>query len=154
MIMTWFYENEPVDEIDPSYIGFTYCITNLIDGRRYIGKKKATFKKTSVRTIKIKSTGLKKKKKIRTQVDSDWRDYYGSSEELKADVEKLGKENFKREILRWCRSLSELSYYEAREQFVTDCLLYPDKFYNAWISCRTRRDHLRKYTQNESCVKI
>jgi hypothetical protein len=144
--MTWIYENEPVSEVDPQYIGFIYCITNLLDGRRYIGKKKSTFKKTSIKTIKLKN-GEKRKKKIRSLVPSDWDTYYGSSEELKKDVETLGKENFKREITRWCRTLSELTYFEAREQFVTDCLLYPDKFYNAWISCRTRRDHLLKFTQ-------
>jgi hypothetical protein len=151
--MTWIYENEPVTEVDPKYIGFIYRITNLIDGRMYIGKKKSTFKKTSIKTVKLKN-GEKRKKKIRSLVPSDWDTYYGSSEELKKDVETLGKENFKREITRWCRTLTELTYFEAREQFVSDCLLYPDKFYNAWISCRTRRDHLLKYAQNESCIKI
>lgn len=141
--MTWFYENKPVDEIDPSFVGFTYCIENLLDGRKYYGKKKSTFKKTSVRTVKVKSTGLKKKKKIRTLIDSDWRDYYGSSDELKADVEKLGKENFKREIIRWCKTLTELTYFEAKIQFETDCLLKPDKFYNRWIYCRVRSIHLK-----------
>ena len=146
--MTWFYENEPIDEIDPSFVGFTYCIENLLDGRKYYGKKKSTFKKVSVRTVKVKSTGLKKKKKIRTQVDSDWRDYYGSSDELKADVEKLGKENFSREILKFCETLTELSYYEAKIQFETDCLLNPSKFYNRWIMVRVRSAHLSKiYTK-------
>jgi len=146
--MTWFHNNEPIDEIDPSFVGFTYCITNLLDSRKYYGKKKSTFKKTSVKTVKVKSTGLKKKKKTRTLVDSDWRDYYGSSEELKADVEKLGKENFKREILRFCSSLSELTYFEAKIQFETDCLLDSSKFYNRWIMCRVRADHLSKiYTK-------
>lgn len=146
--MTWFYNDEPVNEIDPQYIGYVYCISNLLDGRKYFGKKKSKFAKTSVKTIKVKSTGLKKKKKTRTQADSDWRDYYGSSDELKADVEKLGKENFKREILYFCSSLSECSYYEAKIQFETDCLLDPSKFYNRWIMVRVRSAHLTKlYTK-------
>ena len=140
--MTWIYENEPVNEIDPSFIGFVYCISNLLDGRKYFGKKKATFKKVSVRTVKVKSTGLKKKKKTRTQVDSDWRDYYGSSDELKADVEKLGKENFKREILRFCSSLSECSYYELKAQMENDVLLHPELYYNAYVGCRINRIHM------------
>jgi hypothetical protein len=140
--MTWFHNNEPIDEIDPSFVGFTYCITNLLDSRKYYGKKKSTFKKTSVKTVKVKSTGLKKKKKTRTLIDSDWRDYYGSSEELKADVEKLGKENFKREILRFCSSLSECSYYELKVQMENDVLLYPNLYYNAYVGCRINRMHM------------
>ncbi len=140
--MTWFYNNEPINEIDSSFIGFVYLITNLVDGRKYIGKKKCFFQKTNIKTITVKSTGLKKKKKIRSLIDSDWRDYYGSSEELKADVEKLGKDKFRREITRFCISLSELSYYEIREQLVTDCLLYPDQYYNSWVSARVRRAHM------------
>ena len=143
--MTWFYKNEPVNEVDPLFIGFVYVISNVIDGRKYFGKKKLTFAKTSIRTVKLKN-GTKKKKKIRSNVPSDWDTYYGSSEELKADVVKFGKENFTREILRFCKTLTELAYYEAKIQFETDCLLYPDKYYNAWIMCRTRRDHLLKIT--------
>lgn len=140
--MTWLYQNEPVVDLPESTTGFIYIITNLIDGRKYIGKKKATFKKTSVKTVKLKTTGEKKKKKIRSEVESDWRDYYGSSEELKSDVEKLGSENFKREIVRYCYSLSELTYYEAKLQFETDCLLHPNLWYNSWIAARVRRDHM------------
>lgn len=145
----WVYKDEPVEEVDPSFIGFVYCISNVIDGRKYFGKKKLIFKKTSIKTVKLKN-GTKKKKKIRSNVPSDWDTYYGSSEELKADIVKLGKENFTREILRFCRTLTELGYYESKIQFETDCLLYPDKYYNAWISSRVRRDHLLKFTQNTS----
>lgn len=139
----WIFENNPITEIDPRFIGFVYCITNLLDGRRYIGKKKSTFVKTTIKTVKLKS-GEKRKKKIRSTVDSDWREYYGSSEELKADVEKLGKENFKREILKFCTTLTDLSYTELKYQINLDVLLYPDKFYNSWIMARIRRSHLIK----------
>lgn len=138
----WIYQNQPIYEIDPSYIGFTYCIYNLLDGRRYFGKKKAIFKKTSIKTVTLKN-GTKKKKKIRSNITSDWDTYYGSSDELKADVEKLGKENFKREIIRFCTTLTELSYYEAKLQLETDCLLDPTKYYNKWISFRCRSDHMK-----------
>ena len=66
---------------------------------------------------KLISVGTKKKKKIRSKVDSDWADYFGSSIELNKDVESLGKENFRREILYFCHSKAECSYIEAREQF-------------------------------------
>lgn len=139
----WTYQGNPITEIEPSVIGFTYCITNLLSGKKYYGKKNAFFKKTSLKTVTLKN-GTKKKKKIRSLIPSDWPDYYGSSNDLKTDIELLGCENFSREILKFCFSLSELSYHEAKIQFVTDCLLYPDLYYNNWIAVRTRRDHLLK----------
>jgi len=139
----WIYENVPATEINPLCCGFVYCIENLIDGRQYIGKKKVFFQKTSQKTVTLKS-GIKKKKKIRSQVESDWREYYGSSDELKADVQKLGVQNFRRTILKYCFSLSELTYCEAAEQFSREVLLHPDRFYNKWIMCRIRSDHLNK----------
>lgn len=137
----WIYKNEPINDIDSSFIGFVYQITNLIDGRIYYGKKKTTFRKTSIKTVKLKN-GEKRKKKIRSNVPSDWDTYYGSSTELQADVEKLGKENFTREILRFCTTLSELSYYEIRIQLLNDVLLYPNKYYNAYVGCRINRMHM------------
>lgn len=139
----WIFENNPVTEIETQYVGFVYCITNLIDGRKYIGKKKSTFVKTSIKTVKLKS-GEKRKKKIRSTVDSDWREYFGSSEELKADVTKLGDQNFSREILKFCSTLSELSYVELKYQIDLDVLLHPDKYYNSWVCARIRRSHLIK----------
>lgn len=131
----WTFESTIVNsEILETYCGFVYLITNSITGKMYIGKKMLTFKKT--KTVK------KKKKKF--VVESDWKDYYGSNAELNELVEKQGKHNFKREILRLCKSRAECSYYEAREQFIRDVLLKPEYYYNSWISCRTRREHLKK----------
>lgn len=143
MYTEWLFEDKTVLEIDPAVVGFVYIITNLIDGRKYYGKKNCWFKKTNIKTVTQKN-GIKKKKKIRSLIPSDWPEYYGSSEELKKDVVSLGKENFKREILQYCTSLSKMSYHEARYQFIADVLLKPDEYYNSWISVRTRRDHLLK----------
>lgn len=143
MDINWHFNNEPIVDFPESAVGFVYCITNLLDGRDYIGKKKLTRTKTLLRTVTLKS-GIKKKKKIKVIDESDWKDYYGSSEELKKDVATLGEHNFRRNILRYCYSLTELSYYEAKFQFESDCLLNPDKYYNSWISCRVRRSHLIK----------
>lgn len=128
----WFYNDEYFDTLG-DYVGFVYQITNMINGRKYIGKKNFYFSK---------SKQVKGKRK-RFKVESDWQDYYGSNKELSADVEKFGKENFKREILRLCLSKGELSYYEAREQFVNDVILQPNLWYNNWISCRIRGVHLK-----------
>ena len=91
--MTWIYNNQPVDILPEDCIGFVYLITNNLSGRKYIGKKLAKFSKTTYKTVKQKN-GTKKKKKIRSKVDSDWREYYGSSPELTSDIEKLGTKNF------------------------------------------------------------
>jgi hypothetical protein len=45
--MTWVYKKKIVDEISEEYIGFVYLITNVISGRRYIGKKLAQFAQTT-----------------------------------------------------------------------------------------------------------
>lgn len=141
----WQHNNVTVENIDPQYVGFIYLITQISTGKMYVGKKKSFFKKTSIKTVTLKS-GLKKKKKIRSLVPSDWPEYFGSSDALKIEVEKSGKDDFKREILRFCKSDAELSYYEAKEQFDRNCLLLPDLYWNSWIMVRTRRDHLLKTT--------
>lgn len=84
----------------------------------------------------------RKVKGKRVKTESDWRDYHGSNEELLEDVEAYGKENFERVILRLCKTKSEMSYFEAKEQFETDCLLKPDEYYNGWIMVRVRRNQL------------
>ena len=114
--MTWHYQNTPVETLPEECIGFVYLITNNLTGRKYIGKKLARFRKTRQRTVKFKN-GNKRKRKIRTQVESDWRDYWGSSSDLLQDIAKLGNQNFQREILYYCKSKAECSYIEAREQF-------------------------------------
>jgi len=73
--MSWYYENQLIEELPETCVGFVYLITNNITGRKYIGKKLAKFSKTSYKTVKLKN-GNKKKKKIRSKIDSDWRDYY------------------------------------------------------------------------------
>jgi hypothetical protein len=138
--MTWLYNNQPVENLPEDCVGFVYMITNITNDRKYIGKKLAKFSKTTQKTVKLKN-GSKKKKKIRTKVDSDWRDYYGSSPELTKDVESMGKDNFKREILYYCKSKSECSYIEAREQFSRRVLESKD-YYNGHIQVRVHGSHI------------
>jgi hypothetical protein len=117
-----------------------YLITNLVSGRKYIGKKLAKFSKTTYKTVKLKN-GTKKKKKIRSKIDSDWQDYYGSSDQLNKDIDTLGKDNFSREILFYCKSKAELSYLEAREQFERK-VLESDDYYNGIINLRVGGSNL------------
>lgn len=138
--MSWSYQGLPVTELPEDCVGFVYLITNLTNNRKYIGKKLAKFSKTSTKTVKLKN-GTKKKKKIRSKVDSDWLTYYGSSPELSKDVETLGTENFSREILYYCRSKAECSYVEAREQFSRRVLESTD-YYNGHIQVRVHGSHI------------
>ena len=138
--MTWLYQNQPVDSLPEDCVGFVYIITNVTNDRKYIGKKLAKFSRTTQRTVKLKN-GTKKKRKVRSKVDSDWQDYYGSSPELLKDVELLGKDQFRREILYYCKSKSECSYIEAREQFSRRVLESTD-YYNGHIQVRVHGSHI------------
>ena len=138
--MSWNYQNTLVESLPEDCVGFVYLITNTTNGRKYIGKKLAKFSKTKYKVVKLKN-GTKKKKKIRSKVDSDWQEYYGSSPELTADILKLGAENFTREILYYCRSKAECSYIEAREQF-SRRVLETNDYYNGHIQVRVHGSHI------------
>jgi len=137
----WTFENEIVETLPDDCVGFVYLIVNRANGRKYIGKKLAKFSKTTTKTVTLKN-GTKKKKKVRSKIDSDWQDYYGSSNELSKDIELLGKENFTREILFFCKSKAECSYIEAREQFLRK-VLESDDYYNNNIMCRIHGSHIK-----------
>jgi hypothetical protein len=140
--MHWTYQDTLIEELPEDCVGFVYLITNTISGKKYIGKKLAKFSKTTYKVVKLKN-GTKKKKKIRSKIDSDWRDYYGSSPNLSKDIELLGKENFKREILYYCTSKAQCSYIEAREQFLNK-VLESDEWYNGHIQVRVHGSHILK----------
>jgi hypothetical protein len=140
--MIWLYESKQIEVLPEECVGFVYLITNNLTGRKYIGKKLAKFSKTTYKTVKLKN-GNKKRKKIRSKIDSDWQLYYGSSPELTKDIEQLGPGNFTREILYYCGSKSECSYIEAREQF-SRRVLESDDYYNGHIQVRVHGSHIRK----------
>jgi hypothetical protein len=140
--MSWTYQDQLVEVLPEECVGFVYLITNTLTGRKYIGKKLAKFSKTTYKTVKLKN-GTKKKKKIRSKIDSDWRDYYGSSPALTEDVTALGTANFTREILFYCNSKAECSYIEAREQF-SRRVLESNDYYNGHIQVRVHGSHIKK----------
>lgn len=126
--MSWIYKGKTIDSISDEYEGFVYLITNKTTDQKYIGKKLARFK-----TTKPPLKG--KKNKRRGFKESDWREYWGSSDRLNEDVKNLGEENFTREILYFCKSRAEMSYIEAREQFDRR-VLETDEYYNGIINVR------------------
>jgi hypothetical protein len=137
----WFYNNQVVDSLPDDCVGFVYLITNLTNNRMYVGKKLSKFSKTTYRVVKLKN-GTKKRKKIRSKIESDWQTYYGSSVELLADIAQLGADNFKREILHYCNAKAVCSYLEAKEQFDRKVLESTD-YYNGIISLKVHKNHIR-----------
>ena len=138
--MTWYYQDEIIEELPDDCEGFVYLITNLTNDRKYVGKKLAKFKK-------VRPPLKGKKNKRRSKVESDWRDYWGSSDNLLADVAELGPDKFKREILYLCPSRGIMSYLEAKEQFDRR-VLETDEYYNGIINVRVGgsnilREHLK-----------
>lgn len=130
----WKFRGDVFDKTPEDQQGFVYLITNTLDGRQYIGKKFFWF------SGKKKVKG--RKRKVRVEVESDWKTYHGSSGELSADVEKLGTEKFTREILHLCKTKAECSYMELKEQVERGVLL-SDRYYNSWIRFRGTKKHLR-----------
>lgn len=129
--MSWLYEDKEFTEVE-DYYGFIYLIENLVNGKKYIGRKFLT--KAGYKTVKGK------RKKIR--VESDWRDYYGSSNSLKEDIDYYGKDSFRRTILRLCKSRGECNYFETKYIFDNDAILDP-KYYNSWVSCKIQASHVK-----------
>lgn len=139
--MSWYYQHTLVTTLPDDCVGFVYMITNLVNGRMYIGKKLAKFTKTSYKIVKLKN-GTKKKKRIKSKIDSDWQEYYGSNIELNEDVNTLGPNKFRREILYFCKSKAECSYVEAREQF-SRRVLESDDYYNGHVQVRVHKNHIK-----------
>ena len=125
--------NQPTDTTE--WLGFVYLVTSP-DGMKYVGKKMFW---SSIRRKPLKGT-----KRVRLdRRESDWKKYYGSSKDLQSDLERLGKDGWKREMIHWCKSKWDLSYLELIEQLDRDVLRRSD-YYNGIIhvrlSVRKKRD--------------
>lgn len=134
--MQWTYQGKTIDKLPQEVEGFVYLITNLTNNKKYVGKKLAKFK-----TTKPPLKG--KKNKRRGYKESDWKDYWGSSDHLLEDVQTLGENKFTREILYMCPSRGVMSYLEAKEQFDRR-VLETDEYYNGIINVRVGSSKILK----------
>jgi len=132
----WYYKDELFDDILSEFDSFVYIIERLnilecSDSPIYYIGKKTFYNKT-------------KHKGKRIAIESDWGDYYGSSDWLAEDIAKYGKHNFKRSILHLCRTKGDAGYLEAKEQIERNVLhVTPDGYklyYNKNILGRYRNE--------------
>lgn len=123
----WTFNGEPFESEDiKDFVGFVYIIENTLNGKKYIGRKYFY----NVRKVKGKSR--------RQRSESDWKDYYGSSTILHDDIEKYGKDNFKRMIMSLHVTRGDCNYEEVKQQFLNN-VLEEDSWYNENISGKYQR---------------
>jgi hypothetical protein len=131
----WYYNNEPVEEIDPKYLAFVYLITHIESNKKYIGLK----------TTKSKKTKQVKGKKKRFTVESDWRDYWSSSPIIKEMIEAEGTVVFVREVLVFAETKGQLNYLEEKFLYGVGAI-ESDKFFNSNIRSKMfKRNILNKF---------
>jgi hypothetical protein len=107
----WIYKGNIFDSDDiGNHYGFVYCITNTTNGKQYIGRKYFVQKR--------KPRGAKR----RVTSESNWKRYFGSSEELKQDIKRMGEENFRREIISLHTTLGRVNYEETKQLFLHNVL--------------------------------
>ncbi len=120
---------------------YIYLITNLQDGRIYVGKKQINFLQKKKLSKKAKKLPENKGKRVtRVSVDGGWDKYFGSCKELTADIKKLGVENFKKEILQTVYNKSQATYFEIVWQIRLEVLT--KNSYNGWISAKVYKNKL------------
>jgi len=133
----WIYNGEQfTSDMIGNNLGFVYCLTDAVNGKKYIGKKKFW--------SKITRPPLKGKTRKRREIkESDWQNYFGSSSETQALVEEFGAARFHREILHLCETAGIMGYLELKEQMDRQVLL-DDNYYNGIIQARIHRSHVKK----------
>lgn len=131
----WLFNGQPFNSEDiKTHAGFVYCIFG--PDQSYIGRKYFW-------SIRKKPRAKTRKKRIRKE--SDWKDYYGSSERLKEDVDCLGKGQFNRVIISLHKTRGDVNYAEAKLQFMLN-VLESDKYYNdnILVKYKKRPEHIVK----------
>ena len=140
----WIYKGAPFTSDDiGNYYGFVYRITNTINGKSYIGRKYFVQKR--------KPKGGKRK----VTSESDWKRYFGSSEELKQDIKRIGRSSFRREILSLHKTLGKVNYEETKQLFIHNVLMEAlddgtPKYYNSNILGRYMRKDYGNFESNSS----
>ena len=140
----WIYEGVPFTSDDiGDYYGFVYRITNTTNEKSYIGRKYFVQKR--------KPKGGKR----RVTSESDWKRYFGSSDELKQDIKRIGRSSFRREILSLHKTLGKVNYEETKQLFIHNVLMEAlddgtPKYYNSNILGRYMRKDYGNFETNST----
>lgn len=114
----WLHEGREVTSVSDfpeGCVGFVYMITNTTNGKIYVGKK--TLQNTLTKKLTKKEAENwekpgrvpKKKKEVK---ESNWLQYNGSNKNLQEDIKAIGIQHFHREILEFCFTKKQCTYYE------------------------------------------
>jgi hypothetical protein len=119
-VQPWLYNGvefnqDTWDNEHSEFQSFVYNITNIENGRQYIGKKLFY----GIRSLPPLA-GKKRKRKVKKT--SDWERYFSSSKLIEADIKVFGHNAFKREILSIHVNKTEANYCELQEQIFRDVL--------------------------------
>ena len=145
MSKVWLYEGKPYDpqyeEIPEDVLGFVYQITDNHTGERYLGQKRMRKPKTLPKT-------KTRKRRVKTVVESDWRNYYSSSEVIKENVSQGRSDRYTREILRFGYGKGDLNYLELKEQMDRN-VLFDDTYLNGIVNARIHKKHISEKLKEE-----
>ena len=130
----WVFRGEPFEEVPEGIENFVYLLTDIVTGKRYIGKK------SFVSVSKVPQANGRNK---HVRKESDWRKYYSSNLDIQQLVKGGNGRRFHREILWLCPNKGSASYLEAKEIFTRGCLEQPDKWYNYYCEIQINGGHLK-----------
>ncbi len=136
--INWKYKGKNIDSIDKvpeGAIGIIYKITNITNGKYYYGRKTILSLRKRKLTKKEQALSENGKKKVTREVKevSGWKKYCGSNKPLLEDIKNGDK--YKKEIIQFCFSKAEMTYYETVAIICNGGLL-DENCYNSWCSMR------------------
>lgn len=144
-MINWEFQGKPITSIDQfpeGAIGIIYLISNVTKGKSYYGRKTCVRMSKQKLTKKDKLLPENKRKTFKyVQKEYAWKNYTGSNEELNLDI-KNG-DQYTKEILRFCFTKAEMTYYETKAIVCSDCMT-SENCYNSWFSAKVFKSQLLK----------
>jgi len=139
----WTHKGKEITDLSQTpegSIGFIYRVTNLTNGKYYLGRKNmASYSKKRL-TAKEKLLPGNSRKTFKREVkESPWKNYCGSSKSLLEDLKNGAL--YEKEILLYCFTKAEMTYEESSAIICSGALMDHNS-YNFWVSCKVYKKHL------------